>query len=281
MAGHLVSTFLRETGCYEVATLSARHRAHEDTTLLDVLDRAAFEEYLDKRDFDVVVNCVGSLIHASERRKDLAVYLNSYLPHLLEHRYSASNTKIIHLSTDCVFSGENPPYREDSPPDGALFYDRSKYLGEIDNDKDLTFRMSIIGPDRQPDGVGLFNWFFAQNGDILGYTKAVWNGVTTTTLARAIDAAIEQDLVGVYHLVSQWSITKFKLLELMRDAFQRHDIAISPYANTPTDKTLVNTRIDFDFEVPSYEAQLLELRTWIETHASLYPHYARLSSEQA
>lgn len=273
MAGHVVATFLSEVEGFNVATLSAHHRVNKETLLIDVMDRPSFEGYLDQHSFDVVVNCVGSLIQASEERKDRAVYLNTYLPHALEHRFSGTATKLIHLSTDCVFSGDDAPYREDSPPDGTLFYDRSKYLGEVVNQKDLTFRMSIVGPDSQAHGVGLFNWFFAQSGTIFGYTTAMWNGVTTITLARAIRAAIEQDLTGIYHLVPATNLSKFELLELFRQSFGRSDLTIQPREVIPVDKTLVNTRNDFDFAVPPYPDQIDEMRSWIEDHPALYPHY--------
>lgn len=273
MAGHVVSTYLEETGSYKVSTLSGKHRVHSDTVLLDVMDQTSFNLYLDNHTFDVIVNCIGSLIQASAGRKDRSVYLNSYLPHMLEQRYAETSTKIVHLSTDCVFSGANPPYEENSVPDGLLFYDRSKFLGEIVNSKDLTFRMSIIGPDSQEKGVGLFNWFYAQTGNVFGYTRAIWNGITTITLAKAIHRAIDLDLTGLYHLVPANNISKFDLLTIFRDVFSRNDITLERMDAVAADKTLLNTREDFDFTVPSYVEQIHEMRLWIENHLHFYPHY--------
>lgn len=273
MAGHVISTYLKETGSFDVSTLSGRHRVSNDTTLLDVMDNSEFSNYLDERSFDVIVNCIGSLIQASEDRKDRAVYLNSYLPHMLEARYANTPTKIIHLSTDCVFSGANPPYREESIPDGVLFYDRTKYLGEVVNNKDLTFRMSIVGPDSQATGVGLFNWFFAQSGKIFGFSGAMWNGVTTITLARAIHAAIDQDLTGLYHLVPSGNISKYELLKIFKETFRRDDISLETRDIASADKTLINTRNDFDFTIDSYPEQIVKMRSWIEDHSDFYPHY--------
>ena len=275
MAGHVISTYFSENKNYEVSTLSAHNKVNEQTTLLDVTDTKALNQYLDSREFDVVVNCIGLLVKASEARKDLAVYLNAYLPHLLEERYSGSETKLIHLSTDCVFSGESAPYNESSWPDGSLFYDRSKALGEVVNDKDLTFRMSIIGPDSQPKGIGLFNWFYAQTGDINGYNKAMWNGITTITLASAIERAIEDGLTGLYHLVPSENISKYELLKLFKNTFGRDDITITPVDTVTVDKTLVNTRKDFNFQVPDYKTMVIEMKDWVERHPDLYPHYKR------
>lgn len=274
MAGHVVSLYLQEQG-FNVKTLSARNKLDNNTTLLDVTNTEQLKEYLDNNTFDVVVNCIGLLIKQSEERKDLAVCLNAYLPHYLENYYKDTKTKVIHLSTDCVFSGKNPPYKEDSWFDGELFYDRSKALGEIINDKDLTFRMSIIGPDMQESGVGLFNWFYAQSGEIFGYTKAVWNGITTIELAKAIKEAIEQDLTGLYQLVPDGNITKYDLLGLFKQEFNRDDITIKPKNEVALDKTLVNTRDDFDFKVATYPDMIRDMKEWIEKHNNLYRHYKK------
>lgn len=276
MAGHVVATHLRERG-YAVTGLSARNKLDDTTILLDVTDKVSLENFLKANSFDVVVNCIGILVKQSEERKDLASFLNSYLPHLLENFYKSSPTKVIHLSTDCVFSGKNAPYKEESLFDGETFYDRSKALGEILNDKDLTFRMSIIGPDMQESGVGLFNWFYAQSGDINGYTTAIWNGVTTVVLAQAIEASINQNLTGLYHLVPVGNISKFNLLNLFRKTFSRNDITLTPTRTVTLDKTLINTRTDFDFTVPSYPDMIEDMKNWIDAHSELYPHYERIT----
>lgn len=274
MAGHIVATYLRENG-YSVDTLSAKNKLDNKTVLLDVTDTPTFISYLGKKRYDVVVNCIGLLIKPSEERKDLAVALNSYLPHFLEAYYKNSKTKIIHLSTDCVFSGKSSPYNETSWYDGELFYDRSKALGEIINNKDLTFRMSIIGPDMQKDGVGLFNWFYAQSGNINGYTKAIWNGVTTIELAHAIEEAIKQDLTGLYHLAPDKSISKYNLLRLFAEVFNKKDIIITPSDNMSFDKTLLNTRTDFKFYIPDYKKMITEMKEWVDQHRDLYHHYEK------
>ena len=272
MAGHVVATYLNEQG-YTVSTVSAKNKLNDDTTLIDVTNTPLLTEYLTSGSFDVVINCIGVLVKQSEGRKDLASYLNSYLPHFLENFYKDTATKLIHLSTDCVFSGNNAPYYESSAYDGEIFYDRSKALGEVINDKDLTFRMSIIGPDMQKNGIGLFNWFYAQHGEINGYKKAMWNGVTTIELAKAIDAAIGQNLTGLYHLVPNTNISKYDLLGLFVDIFDRKDISIKPETSTVVDKTLINTRTDFDYTVPEYETMLAEMKDWITNHQELYEQY--------
>lgn len=272
MAGHVISMHLRESG-FSIDTLSAHHKLDDSTVLLDITNNEKFDNFLNNHSYDVIINCIGLLVKQSEDRKDLASYINAYLPHYLENKYKDSNTKIVHLSTDCVFSGKNAPYVENSPYDGELYYDRSKALGEIINQKDLTFRMSIIGPDMQVEGIGLFNWFYAQTGEISGYSKAIWNGVTTIELARAIQAGINQNITGLYHLVPSNNISKYELLREFTKAFNRSDIAVKPDETVSQDKTLVNTRSDFDFTVNDYPTMLNDMKRWIKSHNNIYPHY--------
>lgn len=274
MAGHVVSLYLRENG-FLVDTLSAKNALDKDTYLVDVTDTQKLKDVLAAKQYDVIINCIGLLVKQSEERKDLAVYLNAYLPHFLENYYKDTKTRIIHLSTDCVFSGKSAPYKEDSKYDGELFYDRSKALGEIINDKDLTFRMSIIGPDMNEAGIGLFNWFYKQTGEISGYTTAIWSGITTIELAKGIKAAIEQNLTGLYHLVPGSNISKHDLLGLFKEVFGRQDIDIKPAGDVKLDKTLINTRKDFSFEVADYKSMIEEMKDWITAHQAIYQHYAR------
>lgn len=270
MAGHVIALSLRKAG-FSVDTLSARNALDKNTVLMDVLDQENLKEILNAKNYDAVINCIGMLVKQSEDRKDLAVYLNTYLPHFLENHFAKSKTKVIHLSTDCVFSGNNAPYDEHSHHDGELFYDRSKSLGEIVNEKDLTFRMSIVGPDMQPDGIGLFNWFIQQEGTVTGFKNAIWSGITTIELAKGICAAIDQNLCGVYNLVPSTNISKFELLKIFGDVFNSN-ITIEPDDRPAPDKTLINTRTDFDYSVPDYKTMIHEMKHWINDHADIYPY---------
>lgn len=272
MAGHVVATYLKEHG-FDVDTLSAHNALDEHTQLIDVTDKQKLKSFLKTHEYDVVINCIGLLVKQSEERKDLAAYLNAYLPHFLENYYKDTSTKVLHISTDCVFAGHNAPYKEDDAQDGDLFYGRAKALGELSNDKDLTLRMSIIGPDMKKDAPGLFNWFYSQDGEITGYSNVIWHGVTTIELAKAMVAAIEQDLTGLYHLVPKKSISKFDLLQLFKEVFERKGMTVTPVESSAIDLTLVNTRTDFDYQVPDYKTMIGEMREWIENHPKLYKHY--------
>lgn len=272
MAGHLISTYFSEKK-YNVITLSSTHPFDDNTYLIDVCNIHSLENFLVTHPFDVVVNCAGILIKASEQNKTNAILVNAYLPHYLEQFYMHTSTRLIHLSTDCVFSGLSGPYIETSSCDGSLFYDKTKALGEINNTKDLTFRMSIIGPDPSSCGVGLFNWFLQQHGEVYGYTNVYWNGITTLELAKAIDAAIIENLTGLYHLTQSNPISKYNLLLLIKQIFKLDTIDLLPKEVVPINKSLTNTRTDFQYTLPNYDTMLKDMGDWITHHSNLYPHY--------
>lgn len=273
MAGHLISLYFKEKG-NEVVGFARQKSALLDNTIVgDASDMLFIKRIVDDGKFDAVINCIGLLNQFAEDNKAKAVLLNGYLPHFLVEITKGTKTKVIHMSTDCVFAGNDGPYTEDSLPNGASFYDRSKAIGEFNNGKDLTFRNSIVGPDIKPSGIGLFNWFMKQTGEIGGYTGAIWTGVTTYTLAKAMEAALEENLTGLYNLVNNESINKYNLLELFNKYFRNGEVIIRPNDKIKLDKTLLRTRSDFSFVVPSYEQQIKEMREWVVAHLALYPHY--------
>lgn len=274
MAGHVVALYLRENG-FTVDTLAAHKALDKDTHLIDVTDLVKFRGFLATNKYDAVINCIGLLVKQSEARKDLAVYLNSYLPHLLEDYFKHKATKVIHISTDDVFSYKSPPYHENTSYDGETFYGRTKALGEIINDKDLTFRASIIGPDMREDGSGLFNWFYKQTGEISGYTNVLWNGITTVELAKVMEAALKQNVSGVFHPTPHKNISKFDLLRLFKGTFNRTGLEIKPTEGLAANKTLLSTRNDFEYHVPDYKTMIHDMKAWINNHPNLYQHYEK------
>jgi len=173
------------------------------------------------------------------------------------------------------FSGKAGPYSENSFRDGETFYDRTKALGEVEDKKNLIFRNSIVGPDMKENGIGLFNWFMKQNDTINGYIKAIWTGVTTLTLAKAMERAVTENLAGIYNLVNNKSISKFDLLGLFNKYMRDDEILIKPSEAVNLNKSLINNRKDFSFVVPSYEQMVIEMKEWIYSHKELYPHYFR------
>lgn len=272
MAGHVISIYLKEGG-HDLTAFSRRRFEHCNNVIGDITDFAYLKNIILEGKYDAVINAIGILNNAAEENKSLAVLLNSYLPHYLSDITKDLKTRIIHMSTDCVFSGKTGGYTETSFKDGGTFYDRSKALGELENNKDLTLRNSIIGPDICNDGIGLFNWFMKQEGQIKGFTKAIWTGVTTLTLAKAMEKALEKNLTGLYNLVNNESINKFDLLRLFNKYMKGNSLEILPSETVIIDKSLINTRNDFEFVVPSYEQMIIEMKEWIESHKGIYPHY--------
>lgn len=273
MAGHLISLYFKERN-YDVTGFARQQSPFLEHTIIgDVSDFELLNKCIQKEKYDAVINCIGLLNQFAEENKAMAVLLNGYLPHYLVEITKSIKTRIIHMSTDCVFAGNDGPYFEDSIPNGTSFYDRSKAIGEINTSKDITFRNSIVGPDIKPNGIGLFNWFMKQKGSVAGYTGAIWTGVTTYTLAKAMEQALKENLYGLYNLVNNESISKYHLLQLFNKYFRNSKIDIYPNDKLQLDKSLRRKRNDFSFVVPSYEQQIAEMAEWCNKHKEYYPHY--------
>ncbi len=276
MAGHTIAAYLHEAG-HDVLGLVRRPLPLKQAPFLtipgDVRDEAALSTLVDPGRFDAIVNCVGILNQDADRDRAAAVYLNAYLPHRLAELAAGSATRVIHLSTDCVFSGARGGYREGDPRDGTTFYDRTKALGELEDGHNITLRQSIVGPDLRADGIGLFNWFMAQSGTIRGYTRALWTGITTLELAKVVAAAVQNPVSGLHHMVPDRPISKHDLLRLFRQHSHRQDIAIEPWDAVAVDKSLIRTRFDFPYRVPEYEPMVADMVAWIRAHRAWYPHY--------
>ena len=180
--------------------------------------------------------------------------------------------KLIHISTDCVFSGKKGNYTEGDFRDADDIYGRSKALGEIINDKDLTIRTSIIGPELKVHGEGLFHWFMYQTGKVNGFKTAIWGGVTTLELPKAIDTAIIQDNTGLIQLSNGIGISKYDLLSLFKRIWHRNDIDILPVDKNGVNKSIAKSE-RFTYEVPGYEDMLLEQYEWMKNNKSLYSQY--------
>lgn len=272
MAGHTISIYFKEAG-HDVTAFSRSKVDYCKNVNGDITDFENLKKLINEGQYDAIINAIGILNQDAEDHKSNAVLLNSYLPHFLSDTTKEMKTRVIHMSTDCVFSGKTGGYSETSFRDGETFYDRSKALGELENSKDLTFRNSIIGPDMNERGIGLFNWFMKQKGQINGFTKAIWTGVTTLTLAKAMEQALNENLTGLYNLVNNETISKYELLKLFNKYMRDGQIEILPSDNLSLDKSLINNRTDFSFKVPSYEAMVAEMKEWIDNHKELYPHY--------
>lgn len=272
MVGHVISIYLYEQG-YDVTTFSRNQFHYCKNINGNAMNSNFIVSMLQKGHYDIVINCIGILNQACDKEPSKAIYINSYLPHLIADILKDTDSKLIHLSTDCVFSGKLGFYNENSFKDGETIYDRTKALGEVNDNKNLTFRNSIVGPDMKESGIGLFNWFMKQDGVVNGYTKAIWSGVTTLTLAKAVEKASVEDITGIYNLVNNKSISKFNLLKLFNKYMKNGKTTILTSDGVNLNKSLVNNRRDFSFKVPDYEKMILDMKKWIYSHKKLYSHY--------
>jgi dTDP-4-dehydrorhamnose reductase len=273
MAGHVIRNFFLEDSLFEVIDVARNDEYFKPTYQLDITDFNALKEILLKEMPCFVINCVGILNADAENYPDKAILLNSYLPHFLARICTSISAKLIHISTDCVFSGKKGNYTEIDLKDGTGFYSESKSLGEVNYGEHLTIRTSIIGPELKPSGIGLLQWFLLQKDTIHGYNQAFWSGVTTLELAKAIKTILLSDhIVGLYHLTNNQKISKYELLKMI-NKITKSDINIISVANKNVDKSIIDTRSELSFVVNGYEEMLEEMFKYINKNRILYPIY--------
>ena len=272
MAGHLIAMYLKEKG-HEVIGISRRPVDFVESISLDLTENfAELAKILRDGDFDFVVNVAGVLNDDADCDKERAILINSYLPHFLVGATNGTKTRIIQLSTDCVFYGDKGPYSVDAIPDGVSFYSRTKALGEICDAKNITLRTSIVGPDINESGIGLFNWFMRQKGRVWGYSAVQWSGVTTLELARIISLIpLGFDCSGLINLTSNVSISKHELLCLFNYFFKENTVIVEAKNSPVSNKSLImSPSVCF---VNPYVVQIEMMRDWILRHRSLYKQY--------
>jgi dTDP-4-dehydrorhamnose reductase len=272
MAGHVISLYLKEQG--HIVFGFDKSKSHFiDSIAGNAFDTEFLKKHIAKSKYDSVINCIGILNQFADQNRALASFLNSYFPYFLAEATTGTDTQVIHMSTDCVFSGKRGEYTEDDFRDGETFYDRSKALGELEDDKNITLRNSIVGPDINSKGIGLLNWFMHQSGEINGYTKAMWTGQTTLQLAKTMETAAIERAHGLFNTVPDHSISKYDLLGLFNHYLRGDSLKINPVEGINADKSLKRTRYEFDYLIPNYETMVSELAEWIKKHKDMYPHY--------
>lgn len=269
MAGATIFQYLKEEG-YKVVGVDLYGK--EDVLECDVTNFENLDNIVVAGNFDVIINCVGILNKMAEENKELALILNTVLPHHLAKVTEGLKTRVFQMSTDCVFSGNKGQYTEESAPDGKTWYDKTKAMGELNDNKNLTFRNSIVGPDVNENGIGLFNWFMKQSGQIDGYTRAIWTGVTTLQLAKVMEFAANTKITGLFNCVNNESIDKYNLLKLF-NKYMKRNLIINPNGVVYCDKSLKRTNFNLNYNIPSYESMVKEMSEWIYKHKSMYPHY--------
>ncbi|MBB3113623.1 dTDP-4-dehydrorhamnose reductase [Paenibacillus phyllosphaerae] len=263
MAGHLLVRYFRGLEGYDVV-YTTRSAKDTEGLMLEVTDSEAVASLVASVRPDVIINAVGVLNQDAEQHPLLAYQVNGLLPHWLRHQAEAVSARLIHVSSDCVFTGKRGAYTEQDQPEGVTVYARSKALGEVKDAGHLTIRTSIIGPEVREHGIGLLHWFLKQKGTVNGYARVMWNGVTTLELARAIEYAIANPQIGgLVHLTAAETVSKLELLRLFQQHFDREDLTIVPDDQIFLDRTLVATRTDWQFETSSYDVMLQQLAQWM------------------
>ncbi|UOF90549.1 SDR family oxidoreductase [Fodinisporobacter ferrooxydans] len=273
MAGHVIRQYLAQQTEYEVWSTIRGQSTEHHLVALDVTDEVSVISVLKMLRPVVVINAVGLLNQYAEQNRTKAIYVNGLFPHILAQYGKHLGYRLIHISTDCVFSGNRGNYTEQDIADGTTVYAKTKWLGEIDDQQNLTIRTSIIGPELKLGGIGLFHWFMQQTGEIRGYRQVFWNGVTTLELAKAIEWALNHPIAGLAHLAAPEKLSKYALLNHLKDVFAIDDVFIHPFDGIQSDKSLVNTRQDFSYQVSPYTEMLADLKVWMKLQRSgSYPY---------
>ena len=273
MLGHVVALRLQERDeQFEVITAARDTSSMLPHIQLDAADFNALEEVVKQIKPDICVNAIGILNKVDAELESLEK-LNADLPQFLSSLGKKWGFRLIHISTDCVFSGKKGNYREQDLRDAQDPYGLTKNEGEKIAAEHLVIRTSVIGPEIRQQAIGLFHWFTQQNGDVPGYTNVLWTGVTTLTMADAIRHAILNNTAGLLHLVNNQTISKRDLLSLIQEQFPNKTRDIVSVSIPVSNKSLIHTRKDWSFEVPSYHQMISALRIWMEGYPNLYTQY--------
>ncbi|MBD3182773.1 sugar nucleotide-binding protein [Candidatus Poribacteria bacterium] len=229
---------------------------------VDALESKSVEQCIRETEPDLVINCIGLIKQLrGSSNHILAVRLNALFPHRLAEICDSINAKMIHFSTDCVFSGKNGNYKEDDIPDPVDTYGKSKLLGEVDYSQHLTFRTSIIGREWMRS-TSLLEWFLSQKGgEVKGYKNAIYTGFTTEAISKLIlKTVIEKpDTKGLWHISSN-PISKCDLLNKIKEALDLN-IEIQAYNNPVCDRSLDSTAFfeKTGFKKPSWNGMIRDL----------------------
>ena len=221
----------------------------------------------DYNKWDCVINCIGVVKQDMRSYEDFerAVVLNALFPRTLEMIAGINNCRVIHVSTDCVFSGRIGRYSEMDPPDPVDDYGQTKLLGEV-AEPNLAIRSSFIGMEFGERKKGLLEWFLAQKGCVPGFQNAYWSGVTTLELSRVVSKLIRRtDVEGVLHIGGR-EISKYDLLLSIQREYKRDDITVLQ-KRTPVsvNRTLLTRRaVGLGITIAALDEQLAELRRFYE-----------------
>ena len=228
---------------------------------------------------DVVINCIGFIKQRDDPNPDsTAIQLNALFPHQLADVCQVNGVRLIHFSTDCVFSGARGHYVERDPPDPVDLYGRTKLLGELGRPGCLTVRTSIVGWELK-HSTGLLQWFRSRRGHtIQGFRNAIYTGLSARVLSELILDVIGKwtTMSGIYHVASK-PISKYDLLVRMRDILGWRDLPIEPNESFRCDRSLIAARFEAEtgWKAPEWDLMTHDLaeeqpiyEEWRRTHVA-------------
>ena len=257
---HEVKVTLRQDlGTYTSLDMFSKENAYE---AIDIRSLERLVEVLADFRPEAVINAVGIVKQRPDAKECIpSLEINALLPHRLAVLCKGIGAKLIHLSTDCIFSGKKGKYLESDPSDAEDLYGKTKFLGEVHETNSLTLRTSIIGRELSRHS-SLLDWFLAQTGTVKGFTNAIYTGFTTLEMSRIIEKMLLEfpDAAGVYQ-VSSDPINKYDLLLLIREKLG-HGIEIIPDEVFRCDRSLDSSRFrnEFNYTPPAWPAMIEELR---------------------
>jgi dTDP-4-dehydrorhamnose reductase len=220
----------------------------------DVTKDAELERAIELTTPDIVLNCIGLIKqHNISKQHVEAIEINALLPHKIASLCDKHSAKLVHFSTDCVFSGKSGSYTEESLADAIDLYGKSKCLGEVDYEPHLTLRTSIIGHELNST-ISLVDWFLSQKDEVKGFSKAIFSGLPTAYIAKLLVEKILpiSELSGLFHL-SVEPIDKYSLLNLISDEYCK-DIIIKKDSDFVIDRSLNSRKLTerLDYQIPSW-----------------------------
>ena len=256
---HEVKVTLRDN--YEQYSHHMIFRKQDIFEKIDVRAIEILKQTIIKAEPEVIVNAVGITKKNVKIDTGLTKKINSKFPHSLSEICSSNKIRLIHLSSDCVFSGKKGNYSEKDIKDAEDTYGVSKSEGEIDMSNVLTIRKSTIGFELN-NKHGLLEWFLSQSGDVFGYTNAIFTGLTTRELAKKLIYIIEnqKNLSGILHLIGE-KIDKYSLLKKVKKIFKIKNVNVIPSSDFMCDRSLEGEKIlkVFKYDIPSWDDMLEEM----------------------
>lgn len=242
--------------------------ANATTHRLDLRNLGATSAFLDELRPDLVINCAG-IVKSICNDAYQAALINTLLPHLVVEAIRPWGGRLLHVSTDCVFSGNRGGYTEFDLPDPVDLYGRTKLAGEVTEPPHLTVRTSFIGLE-SGNAKGLLGWFLEQKGTVRGFRKAIWSGLTADALAEILSPLAERrDVTGLLHIAGE-PIDKYRLLCLAAEVFEKTDVHIEPVDAPRCDRSLQSERLAvLGILIPPIRRMLEDLKCPGKCHAEV------------